>query len=262
MNLHTLLQRLVAGELSIAEAEEYLKSYGLAEVGLHRLDLHRGERAAVPEVVFGLGKSLDQLVEIVAEYLRLELPLLITKLDEEKGARLLAMAPDARYDADAQLFVRLKSEHAVAGKVAVVSAGSSDQPIAQEAAGTLEFFGVTVQRVFDSGVAGLHRLLASGEQLRDADVIIVVAGMDGALPSVVGGLFRQPLIAVPTSVGYGASFSGLAALLTMLNSCSPGLSVVNIDNGFGAAVAAIAILRLAARHRQQNAIEMNIGGTT
>lgn len=263
MNVRELIERVVEGELSVEQAENFLRSYGLASVGYHRIDLHRGGRAAVPEVVFGLGKSLEQLDEITRVFASRGMPLLITKLDREKGELLQRNFASGKYDARAGLFRIGSAPREVRGSVAVISAGSSDAPIAEEAAGTLEFFGADIERIYDCGVAGLHRLFASGERISDADVAIVVAGMDGALPSVVGGLFRMPIIAVPTSVGYGAAFAGLAPLLTMLNSCAPGVTVVNIDNGFGAAVSALSILQLTHRKvREQRNETIGTGGST
>jgi NCAIR mutase (PurE)-related protein len=258
MNLRELLEQLVDGRTEIEEAERFLKSYGLASVGYHRLDLHRGGRSAVPEVVFGLGKSIEQLIEIGGAFVARGLPMLITKVDATKGEALVRIFSGGRYHARSALFSLGSAQRATDGKVVVLSAGSSDAQVADEAAGTLEFFGARVERIYDCGVAGLHRLFASGERISDADVAIIVAGMDGALPSVVGGLFRLPIIAVPTSVGYGAAFEGLAALLTMMNSCAPGVTVVNIDNGFGAAVAALSILQMAYSKKE----EVRIGGSS
>jgi NCAIR mutase (PurE)-related protein len=246
MTLREILDRVASGELSAEEAERHLSGWGLASVGFHRIDTHRGGRTAVPEVVFGLRKPAEDLLEIGREYDRRGLPLLITRVETDKALQLLSALPSLRHEPVAQIVRSGKSAAPVAGRVAVVTAGSSDAAVAEEAAVTLDFFGVEVSRIFDCGVAGLHRLFASGETLAAAEVVIVAAGMDGALPSVIGGLFRHPLVAVPTSVGYGASFDGLAALLTMLNACAPGVTVVNIDNGFGAAVAAVAMLKMAA----------------
>lgn len=247
MNLRELLERVAAGELSLEDAERHLNGWGMASVGFHRLDLHRGGRTAVPEVVFGLSKSAGELSDLTAAHLDRGIPMLITRVSPDKAMHLLSTYPSLTYDERSGVVVSGRSVSGVEGRVAVVTAGSSDAAVAEEAAGTLEFFAVEVSRVYDCGVAGLHRLFASGDTVAAADVVIVAAGMDGALPSVVGGLFRQPLVAVPTSVGYGASFGGVAALLTMLNSCAPGVTVVNIDNGFGAAVAAISMLKMAAR---------------
>jgi hypothetical protein len=242
-----VLTELAEGRISREAAERALSGLGFVQVGLHRLDTHREERTSLPEVVLGLAKPLEQLEQIVGWFVERDLPLLATKVDRDKGEALLARYPSLAYRPEGRTLSRGESRRKTRGVVAVLAAGSSDIPIAEEAVGTLEFFGIDVERSYDCGVAGLHRLLASAESIARADVLIVVAGMEGALPSVVGGLFRQPLIAVPTSVGYGSSFEGLAALLGMMNSCAPGITVVNIDNGFGAAAAAKSMLDMAAR---------------
>ena len=243
MTLRELLDQVAAGNTTPEEAERYLEGYGFVALGHQRFDTHREGRTAVPEVVFGQGKDLAQLEEIVAWFTSAGRPLLLTRVDEVKAAALRARFPALEYAPAARILRRGRSRRPVRGTVAVVSAGSSDQPVAEEAAATLEFFEAPVVRAYDCGVAGLHRLFAAGESIAGADVIVAVAGMEGALASVIAGLFPRPVIAVPTSVGYGASFGGLAALLAMMNSCAPGVTVVNIDNGFGAAVAATAILR-------------------
>lgn len=247
VTLEQILDGVSQGVMTREEATRLLESYGFVELGFHRLDLHRGHRVGLPEVVFGLSKSTAQLREIVRYFAERSLPLLATKVDAAKAAELAAEFPAIAFDPSARLLRMGVSEHAIDGTVAVLTAGSSDFPIAEEAAGTLDFFGIRVMRAYDCGVAGLHRLFSAAETIRDADVLIVAAGMEGALPSVVGGLLPQPIIAVPTSVGYGASFEGLAALLAMMNSCAAGVTVVNIDNGFGAAMAAKKILEFNAR---------------
>jgi pyridinium-3,5-biscarboxylic acid mononucleotide synthase len=263
MNLREVLEKVREGSVSVEEAEQFFSTYGLAAVGHHRLDTHRARRVAVPEVVFGLGKSVEQLVEIISELARHGHPVLATKVHPDKAMMLLdtvagvAGMEALRYEPASQTLRMGASSRPARGRVAVLTAGSSDAPVAEEAVATLDFFGVETVRHYDSGVAGLHRLFSAGDSISDADVVIVVAGMDGALPSVVGGLFRQPIIAVPTSVGYGASFDGLAALLTMMNACAPGVTVVNIDNGFGAAAAAMTILRAIARGVEVAATETN-----
>ena len=247
MKADDVLTSLAEGRITRDEAERELTGWGFVQVGYHRLDLHRETRTSLPEVVLGLAKSIEQLEEIVAWFVSRDLPLLATKISREKGAALLARHPELEFRPDGGILMRGRSKRRTSGTVAVLAAGSSDVPVAEEAVGTLEFFGIDVRKSYDCGVAGLHRLLASGESIAGADVLIVAAGMEGALPSVVGGLFKQPLIAVPTSVGYGASFEGLAALLAMMNACAPGITVVNIDNGFGAAAAAKSMLDMAAR---------------
>jgi len=249
VTLPELLRGVESGAPPNANAATLLESFGFVRLGHHRLDLHRGERTAIPEVVLGLSKSLEQLLEIVGYFVERSLPLLVTKIEGAKAAALCERFPRLEHDSTAGLLRLGSSVRAPHGRVAVVTAGSSDYAVGREAAGTLAFFGVEVSEAYDCGVAGLHRLLAEHTTLADADILIVVAGMEGALPSVVGGLFRQPIIAVPTSVGYGASFGGLAALLAMLNGCAPGITVVNIDNGFGAAAAATSMLAMAHRLR-------------
>jgi NCAIR mutase (PurE)-related protein len=247
MTLRELLERVARGELPAGEAEQFLSGYGFVALGHQRFDTHRETRTAAPEVVLGLTKTVEQLTEIVAHFTAANLPLLLTRVDADKASALRRAFPDVTYLPEARVMHLGRSARAVAGSVAVVTAGSSDQPVAEEAVATLDFFQVKTVRAYDCGVAGLHRLFAQGEAIAAADVIIAVAGMEGALASVVAGLFPRPVVAVPTSVGYGASFSGLAALLAMMNSCAPGVTVVNIDNGFGAAVAAASILRVRER---------------
>ena len=247
MTLRDLLDRVARGEVPPGEAEEYLSGYGFVALGHQRFDTHRETRTAAPEVVLGLTKTVAQLTEIVAYFAGKELPLLLTRVDSEKAGALRREFPALEYMPEARMMRLGRTARAVRGSVAVVTGGSSDQPVAEEAVATLDFFQVATVRAYDCGVAGLHRLYAQGEAIATCDAIIAVAGMEGALASVVAGLFPRPVIAVPTSVGYGASFSGLAALLAMLNSCAPGVTVVNIDNGFGAAVAAAAVLRVGER---------------
>jgi hypothetical protein len=243
VTLRELLDRVAAGATSPEEAERYLAGYGFVALGHQRFDTHREGRTSVPEVVLGMTKDLPQLEEIVAWFVASGRPLLLTRVDDGKAAALRARFPDLEYASAGRILRLGRSKRPVRGTVAVVSAGSSDQAVAEEAAATLDFFEAPVVRAYDCGVAGLHRLFAAGEAIARADVIVAVAGMEGALASVIAGLFPRPVIAVPTSVGYGASFGGLAALLAMMNSCAPGVTVVNIDNGFGAAVAAVTILR-------------------
>jgi NCAIR mutase (PurE)-related protein len=238
MTLRELLDRVARGEMPVGEAEDFLGGYGFVALGHQRLDTHRERRTAVPEVVLGLTKTVAQLTEIVAYFAATGVPLLLTRVDEDKAAALRDQFPELTYLPEARVLRLGRSSRGARGSVAVVTAGSSDQPVAEEAVATLDFFQVATVRAYDCGVAGLHRLFAQGDAIAAADVIIAVAGMEGALASVVAGLFPRPVVAVPTSVGYGASFGGLAALLAMMNSCAPGVTVVNIDNGFGAAVAA------------------------
>ena len=221
---------------------------GFTDLGFARVDTDRRRRCGFPEVVFGLRKTPEQVTAIAQVILKDEQVLLVSRATEDQWRAVAAAFPDARWHASAQcITVERKPLPKLNGHVAIVCAGTSDLPIADEAAVTLEIFGNTVERITDVGVAGLHRLLAVRDRIESANVVIVVAGMEGALPSAVAGLVSKPVIAVPTSVGYGASFGGVAALLGMLNSCGSGVTVVNIDNGFGAAYAAAQINRLAQR---------------
>jgi hypothetical protein len=243
--LKILLDELSAGRLTTAEVLERLTTLPFEDIGLAHIDHHRELRQGTPEIIFGESKSIAQLTAIVDGMLRRGSNILATRLDRDKAAELLAAYPAGQYDAEARLFSLVRNPPAISGrgKVLVVCAGTSDLPVAREAAAVARFLGNEVEELVDVGVAGLHRLLNKLDLLRRAAVIIVVAGMEGALPSVIGGLVAVPVIAVPTSVGYGASFGGIAALLGMLNSCAGGVTVVNIDNGFGAACAATRINR-------------------
>ena len=221
---------------------------GFTDLGFARVDTDRRRRCGFPEVIFGPGKTADQVAGIAKVILENEPILLVSRANEEQWRAVAALFPDARWHASARCITVERTKLPVLeGHVAVICAGTSDTPVADEAAVTLEIFGNRVERFTDVGVAGIHRLLAVRDHLEAANVVIVVAGMEGALPSAVAGLVSKPVIAVPTSVGYGASFGGVAALLGMLNSCGSGVTVVNIDNGFGAAYAAAQINRLAQR---------------
>ena len=221
---------------------------GFTDLGFARVDTDRRRRCGFPEVIFGPGKTADQVAGIAKVILENDPVLLVSRATEEQWRAVAALFPDARWHASARCITVERTKLPVLeGHVAVICAGTSDTPVADEAAVTLEIFGNRVERFTDVGVAGIHRLLAVRDHLEAANVVIVVAGMEGALPSAVAGLVSKPVIAVPTSVGYGASFGGVAALLGMLNSCGSGVTVVNIDNGFGAAYAAAQINRLAQR---------------
>jgi NCAIR mutase (PurE)-related protein len=248
--LEELLARVQRGEETVAGALAALSDLpvgdlGFADLGFAKPDLHRELRTGLPEVIFGEGKSIEQIASIAERLVADGQNALVTRLDAEHAAGLTARLPALVYYPDARLAVLAVAPVPANGNglILVASAGTADQPVAEEAACTAELAGNVVERLYDVGVAGLHRLLASRERLRAARVVIVVAGMEGALPSVVGGLVEVPVIAVPTSVGYGASFGGLAALLAMMNSCAAGVTVVNVDNGFGAGVAASRINR-------------------
>jgi NCAIR mutase (PurE)-related protein len=216
------------------------------DLGFAKIDHHRIYRKGFPEVIYCERKTPEQVAKIAAHIFKNGHPVLATRADKKTFLAVRKVLRRTEYFEAARIIMvknkKLKAEH---GKIAIVTAGTSDQPVAEEAAVTAEFLGHKIERFYDVGVAGLHRLIKNIQSIKRAKVLIVVAGMEGALPSVVGGLVDKPIIAVPTSVGYGASFNGLAALLTMLNSCAPGVAVVNIDNGFGAAVMAHYILKCA-----------------
>jgi len=237
--LKDLLERVAAGTTATTEALEQLveafRAQPFEDLGFARVDHHRGIRQGFPEVILGLGKTPEQIAGISAEIVRRGSTLLVTRASRSAYDAVCAVAPDAVYH-DTASVITLRQADVTPGKgtIVVASAGTADAPVAEEAALTAELMGNCVERIYDVGVAGLHRLLGERARLAAARVIVVVAGMEGALPSVVSGLVGVPVIAVPTSVGYGASFGGVAALLGMLNSCASGVSVVNIDNGFGA----------------------------
>jgi NCAIR mutase (PurE)-related protein len=238
--LHALLQQVAGGTLDAAEAErrvlDALRAQPFENLGFARIDHHRALRQGFPEVILGLGKTPAQIAAIAAEIVGRGSTLLVTRASEAAFEAVRQTVPLATYYGDARV-IAWRQKDIIPGKglILIVAAGTADLPVAEEAARTAELMGNTVERLYDVGVAGLHRLLDARARLDAARVIIVVAGMEGALPSVVSGLVAVPVIAVPTSIGYGASFGGLAALLGMLNSCASGVSVVNIDNGFGAA---------------------------
>ncbi len=244
-----LLDQVSRGTLEAAEAErrlaEYMRSMPFEDLGFARVDHHRALRQGFPEVILGTGKTPAQIAAIASRIVGRGHSLLVTRTDEASFAAVKAEVPAATFHPDARA-ITLQQKDISAGKglVLVVAAGTSDRPVAEEAVVTAKLMGNQVERLYDVGVAGLHRLLSAHDRLTAARVIVVVAGMEGALPSVVGGLVDVPIIAVPTSVGYGASFGGVAALLGMLNSCASGVSVVNIDNGFGAATIASLINHL------------------
>ncbi len=239
-DLKTLLNNVKNGDLEIEEAMERLRHLPFEQIGCANIDHHRELRQGFPEVILGEYKSAGQIEQILAALLDKGNNVLVTRLSSEKAQYLKDKFPAARYHAAARcLTIEQKAVELLGkGKILVISAGTSDIPVAAEAVVTAAIMGNDVEHIYDVGVSGIHRLLAHRERLFSASVLIVVAGMEGALPSVVGGMVKRPVIAVPTSVGYGASFGGIAALLGMLNSCASGVTVVNIDNGFGAAYAA------------------------
>ena len=238
--LKELLARVSAGEVSTDDALQQLKRLPFEDLGFAKVDHHRSLRTGIPEVIFGAGKTAEQIIDITRSLNDGAHNVLVTRLDAAKAERLRAAFPDLTYSAQARVATLIRTPPEVTGRglIAVVAAGTSDLPVAEEASLTAELMGNRVARITDVGISGIHRLFAHHDTLDEAAVLIVVAGMEGALPSVVAGLVDKPVIAVPTSIGYGASFGGLAALLAMLNSCAAGVTVVNIDNGFGAGVAA------------------------
>jgi len=249
--MEEILKQVQQGMLSIEEAKEKLATY--ENLGFAKVDHHREKRQGFPETIYGEGKSAEQIIAIITAIRANDNAVLVTRMSKEKSIEVLEKHSDLLYDEQSQIIYskrKVKKEFQT-GYIAVVCAGTSDLRVAEEAAVTAEAFGCEVRRFYDVGVAGIHRLFDNIEEIQQATVSIVVAGMDGALPSVVGGLVSHPVIAVPTSVGYGASFNGLAALLTMLNSCASGISVVNIDNGFGGAFNAVLIHRLAQRKEEE-----------
>ena len=246
--IDALLQAVRDGQVSPADARTRLSVFGSEDLGFATIDHAREARTGWPEVIFGAGKTPEQVAAISERIAARGHNVLVTRTSPEAFALVTARLPQARHHEAARcITVEVAPVTPLAGRVAIVCAGTSDLPVAEEAAVTTAFQGGSVNRIYDVGVAGIHRLLGRAGELREADVVIVVAGMEGALPSVVAGLIAAPVVAVPTSIGYGASFQGLAALLAMLNSCAAGLAVVNIDNGFGAGHLACTILRSAER---------------
>ncbi|UVT15612.1 MAG: nickel pincer cofactor biosynthesis protein LarB [Nitrospira sp.] len=245
--LERLLREVHRGEVTVEQALQRLRSLPFEDLGFASLDHHRSLRQGFPEVVLCEGKTTAQVIAIARALIKKEGPFLATRADPTVARAIRRMAPRARYHPDARIVAIHPSKPKHLGHILVVTAGTADVPVAEEARVTAEVMGSHVEQLYDVGVAGIHRLLGKKDRLFDAQVVVVVAGMDGVLPSVVGGLVQCPVIAVPTSRGYGASFGGLAALLTMLNSCAAGVGVMNIDNGFGAACLAHRINMLGAR---------------
>ena len=244
--LKTLLEQVKDGEIAIDDALQSLRTLPFEDLGFSKVDHHRQLRTGFPEVIFCEGKTVAHVKQISERILAAGHPLLATRATPDMYAAVKEIASEARYNALGRTITAAQSEDTGVSGILVISAGTSDLPVAEEAAETAQMMGNQPERLYDVGVAGLHRLISNHEKLLTARVIIVVAGMEGALPSVVGGLVDCPVIAVPTSVGYGASFGGLAALLGMLNSCASGVTVVNIDNGFGAGYSASLINQLTA----------------
>lgn len=248
LDVKNLLAAVERGDIQADEAVSRLRELSFADLGFAKVDHHREHRLGFPEVIYCERKTPAQIEKIARELLKRSDTLLATRADEAAFEAIRRAAPDADFREDARaVVVDRRTERALVGSVVIACAGTSDLTVAEEAAITAELMGSKTTRLTDVGVAGLHRLLAFEEDLHRARAIVAVAGMDGALPSVIGGLVSAPVIAVPTSVGYGASFGGLAALLTMLNACAPGVAVVNIDNGFGAGYLAALINRIGER---------------
>ncbi len=246
METREILKKVQAGELSLDQAERLFRRQPFDEMGYAKLDTHRKIRSGFAEVIFCSGKADDHLLRIFGRLYAQDGEVFGTRATKEQYEMIRREYPDAVYDPVSKILKIEREGKVRSGKVAVCTAGTADIPVAEEAAQTAEYFGTAVERIYDVGVSGIHRLLANIDTIQQANCVVAVAGMEGALASVLGGLVDKPVIAVPTSVGYGASMHGLSALLTMINSCANGIAVVNIDNGYGAGYLAAQINRLAA----------------
>lgn len=247
MEAKEILEQVKSGTISVEEAERYFRKKPFEELGYAKLDSHREIRSGFPEVVYCNGKPDEYLASIYKKLYECNGEVFGTRADRHQYELIREVLPDITYDEISHILKLEKKEKKRTGKIAVCSAGTADIPVAEEAAQTAEYFGTAVERVYDVGVSGLHRLLSRLELIQEANCVVAVAGMEGALASVIGGLVSRPVIAVPTSVGYGANMNGLSALMTMINSCANGVAVVNIDNGYGAGYMAAQINRLATR---------------
>lgn len=245
MDIHEMLEQVQQGKMSVDAAENYLRRAPFEEMDFAKLDGHRKMRSGFPEVVFCSRKSDEHLRQIFKKLYEMEGEVLGTRASQHQYEVVREVLPQVTYDPDTHILKIEKKDKVRIGKIAVCTAGTADISVAEEAAQTAEYFGAHVERIYDVGVSGLHRLLSRLEVIQSANCVIAIAGMEGALASVLGGLVSNPVIAVPTSVGYGASMNGLSALLTMINSCANGIAVVNIDNGYGAGYIATQINRLA-----------------
>jgi NCAIR mutase (PurE)-related protein len=245
MGAKEVLEKLSRNEITVEEAEQYFRSEPFKEMGFAKLDTHRELRSGFPEVIFCQGKPAEYLVSIYEKMVEHDGRAFGTRASVEQYELVKERISDITYDPVSKILKVERTPKERIGCVAVCCAGTADVPVAEEAAQTAEYFGARVERVYDVGVSGIHRVLSQKNVLSGADCVVAVAGMEGALASVVGGLVSNPVIAVPTSVGYGASFGGMSALLTMINSCANGITVVNIDNGYGAGYVATQIYRLA-----------------
>lgn len=244
MDTNEILTKVKNGEISVEEAEKFFRKQPFEELGYAKLDTHRKVRSGCSEVVFCSGKADDHLVKIYERLYQAEGEVLGTRASKEQAELVKSKIPEVEYDPLSRILKIEKKDKKYIGKIAVCTAGTADIAVAEEAAQTAEFFGNKVERIYDVGVSGLHRLLSRVDVVQSANCVIAVAGMEGALASVIGGLVDKPVIAVPTSVGYGASMNGISALLTMINSCANGIATVNIDNGYGAGYIASQINRL------------------
>ncbi len=247
MDAHEMLEKVKSGEVSAEEAEQYFRREPFEELGYAKLDTHRKLRSGFPEVIFCSGKDTEHLLHIYQKLYEEEGEVFGTRATEEQFELLRKTLPELEYDPISRIMKIEKKEKDHVGRIAVCTAGTADIPVAEEAAQTAEYFGSRVERIYDVGVSGIHRLMSRLDVIQRANCVVAVAGMEGALASVMGGLVDKPVIAVPTSVGYGANFHGLSALLTMINSCANGIAVVNIDNGYGAGYIATQINRLGER---------------
>lgn len=247
METHEILEQVKRGEITVEEAERYFRRKPFVDMGYAKLDTHREIRSGFPEVVFCSGKADEHLLHIFEVLFEENKEVFGTRASEAQYELVRERIPEITYDPVSRILKAEKEGKERKGKIAVCTAGTADIAVAEEAAQAAEFFGCSVERIYDVGVSGLHRLLARLETLQSANCVVAVAGMEGALASVIGGLVDKPVIAVPTSVGYGANFKGLSALLTMINSCANGIATVNIDNGYGAGYMAAQINRLGVR---------------
>lgn len=247
MDTYNILLKVKNGEISVEEAESYFRKQPFEEMGYAKLDSHRKTRSGFAEVIFCSGKTDNHLLNIFRKLYEMDGEVLGTRASKQQYIMIKNVYPEVQYDEISRIIKIEKNGKIKKGKIAVCTAGTADIPVAEEAAQTAEYFGSCVERIYDVGVSGIHRLLSKLDVIQGANCVITVAGMEGALASVIGGLVDKPVIAVPTSIGYGASMNGLSALLTMINSCANGIAVVNIDNGYGAGYMATQINRLAQR---------------
>lgn len=252
MDVNVILKEVRSGQMEIKEAEELLKKLPYEDLGYAKIDHHRKVRQGFEEVIYCQGKELEHLVGICRRMADEKINILGTRASKEQAEAVMAAVPEFVYDPVSRILKAEFQKKELIGKIVVCTGGTADIPVAEEAASVAEFFGTKVTRLFDVGVAGIHRLLRNMDAFENVNCVIAVAGMEGALPGVVAGLVDVPVIAVPTSVGYGASFGGLSALLTMINSCANGITAVNIDNGYGAGYVATQINRLAVHGHEKN----------